>query len=163
MKTTVTVITLGCSLLLAVPSARAEKPAVRPGGGPVKLEKREHGLLPPPLVEKLNLSEEQKAKLQEIEKQWAKTRDEYMAAHKAEFDAARAAAAEARKSEDPAKRREARLMMARAMEGLQPQRQAAMEQVKAILSDEQKKILEQARADFQERRSRAKGKGGAAL
>lgn len=159
MKRTLMLIAIGSALVLGGPAMRAEdaavttKPAVegkRHQKGP-----REH-LLPPGVVDKLNLTEDQKAKIKGIEEAYAKTAKEYRQAHKAEYDAARAAMKEARESKDDAKRKEALEKLKQADAGLQPQRQAAIEQIKSNLTDEQKAILDQAKERAKER---AKSKG----
>lgn len=79
-------------------------------------------LLPPPVIEKLNLSEDQKAKLKSIEEGFTKAQQEYFTFHKEQIEAAKKA-------------------MDAAMAGLQEQRKAAMEQVKSLLTPEQVEML----------------------
>lgn len=144
MKAKLILIAIGGSLLLAGPALRAED-TNKPAGPPRKHGSRENNLLPPPLVEKLNLTEDQKAKLKVIEENWDKTRQEYMDAHKADADAARAAAEEAKQSGDPAKKKEAGEKRRQLVAGLRTQRQQYVDQVRSLLSEEQKKIWEEAK------------------
>lgn len=155
MKRTLMLIAIGSSLVLSGPVVRADDAAnaatpSREGKRHLKGPPREH-LLPPAVVEKLNLTEEQKAKVKEIETAFLKTAQEYRAAHKTEIEAARTAMKEAHDSKDKAKQQAAREQMRTVMQGMQPQRQAAIEQIKSNLNDEQKAILEQAKQKAAER------------
>ncbi len=148
MRNRLILVAIGSSMLLASPPLRAEDtsstnapPARQHKAGP-RGAMVEH-LIPPRLEEKLNLTEDQKPKIKAIEESYTKTAQEYRTAHKAEFDAARAAREEATKSNDPAKRKEAGEKFRQAMAGLQPQRQAAVDQIKSLLTDEQKKTWEE--------------------
>ena len=80
------------------------------------------------MLEKLNLTDEQKTKLKSIEESFGKAQHEYYLAHNDEIEAARKA-------------------LEKAMSGLQEQRQAAMEQIKALLTPEQKALIQNARGE----------------
>lgn len=153
MKNKLVLIAIGGSLLLAAPALRAEDAKTPPPHrehkeGP-KAAPGEH-LLPQNIVEKLNLTEDQKTKIKGIEESFAKTRKEYMDAHKAETDSARTAMKEAKESGDKAKMAAARQQMQQAMAGLDSQRKSAIDQVKSLLTDEQKKVLEDAKKNMME-------------
>ena len=126
MKAKLFAVALG-SLLLVSPTLRAgetncppapSQPQIRKEGPP----RGQFMVIPPQMIEKLNLTEDQKAKLKSIEEAFNKAQQEYFTTHKDEIDAARQA-------------------MTKAMSGLQEQRQAAMEQLKALLTPEQMEML----------------------
>ena len=127
-------LVLGCAGLLAGPALRAgETTATSPTGTPPAHRdgpppRNMAFLLPPPMLEKLNLTDEQKTKLKSIEESFGKAQHEYYLAHNDEIEAARKA-------------------LEKAMSGLQEQRQAAMEQIKALLTPEQKALIQNARGE----------------
>ena len=145
MRNKVILCVLGSSLLLTAPALRAEH-TNSPAGPPSKHQRE--GLLPPNVVEKLNLTDEQKAKLKAITEKFEKNRDEYVAAHRSEMDAARTAMQDA--GNDAEKKKEAREQMGKAMSGLQTERKAAIDELRALLTDEQKKILEESKPKHRE-------------
>lgn len=119
MKAKLFALVIGSSLVLITPALHAGDTNATPQAQPRKEGQRGgFALLPPPLIEKLNLTDEQKTKLKAIEESFGKAQQEYLAAHKDEIDAARKA-------------------METAMAGLQDQRKSAMEQLKALLTPEQ--------------------------
>ena len=121
-----------------------------PGGPPRGGHDRPHGphsegLLPPPLLERLNLTDDQKAKVKELSDQFAKEAKEIR--EKAgitpeDFKAAR---------DDEAKRKELQEKMKPVMEQLKQLRHDYMDKVKGILTDEQKAKLDEAIQHFKER------------
>ncbi len=148
MKNKVVLLAISGSLLLASPALRAEgPPAKKPGGGPPHGQRAPRGenLLPKSVTAKLNLSDDQSKKIEAIEESWDKARKEYMDSHKAEAEAAKAAREEARKSDDPEKKKVAAEKSRQVYAGLKPIRDQYMDQVRSVLSDEQKKILEEER------------------
>jgi Spy/CpxP family protein refolding chaperone len=116
-------VTLGIALTL-IPScfsADEAKPAQHKRGGDLQ------GLL-----EKLNLTDEQKAKVKPIMDKAAADAHEYMTAHADELKAAR-------ESNDPEKKKAA-------FGPMMEKRKATLEEIKPILTDEQKKKLEELQA-----------------
>src|ERR1051325_5459978 len=109
----------GSSLLLTASAVRGGDPAVTNSasahGG--KFPPHRESLLPPNIMEKLNLTDDQKTNIKTITDKFEKNRDEYVAAHRSEMDAARAAMQEASKSDDQAKKKAAREQMAKATAG----------------------------------------------
>ncbi len=148
MKSKLVVLAIGGSLLLASPALRAADTTNPPPSRPMH-KAMEHPLLMG-VYDKLNLTDDQKAKIKTIEESFLQTRREYLAAHKAEIDTAREAVKDARTSGDETKKAEARQKMQQALSGLQPQRKAAMDQILSLLTDEQKKTLEETRKEFRE-------------
>jgi len=136
MKAKLFAVVLGSSLLLGSSVLRAgdTNTTSQPTPPPPHRDGPPRGMgsiLPPQMVEKLNLTEDQKAKLKPIEESFAKAQQEYIAAHKDEIDAARKA-------------------METAMVGLQEQRKAAMEQVKSLLTPEQMALIQSKRGEGRE-------------
>ena len=121
MQTKLFVLAIGCSLLLVSPTLRAgdRDPSTAPQAQPRKEAPRgPASLIPPQILEKLNLTEDQKAKLKSIEENFNKTQQEFYAAHGDEINAARQA-------------------MDKAMAGLREAENTAKEQIKALLTPEQ--------------------------
>ena len=115
------------SLLLISPVLRAGDTTATPppGSPPPHKDGSPRGmfsLLPPQMIEKLNLTDDQKTKLKAIEEGFAKTQQEYYTTHKDAIEAAKKA-------------------MEAAMSGIQEQRKAAMEAVKSLLAQEQMEML----------------------
>jgi Spy/CpxP family protein refolding chaperone len=136
MKSNLIMFAIGSSLMLATTALRAgdttQTPVAPHREGPREWSKGSLPLVPPLLAEKLNLTEDQKTKIKTIEESFTKTQQEYMAAHKEEIEAARKA-------------------MEKAMAPLHEQRKAAMEQVKSLLTEEQRNSIQKARQGFQQR------------
>ena len=118
------------SVLLISPVLRAGDTNPAPASPQPNREMPRGGfsMIPPQLVEKLNLTDDQKAKLKSIEENFSKAQQEYYATHKDEIAAARKA-------------------METAMAGIQEQRKAAMEEIKALLTKEQLDSLQPKRGD----------------
>jgi Spy/CpxP family protein refolding chaperone len=134
MKHRILITTLALVAVFAVSSAinvSAEDQASKGGkrGGPHGM-----GLLPPPAIEKLKLTNEQQAKLKEIsaefEKEAAPIREKMKAAHDSGADKEK---------------------MKELFEQLMPIRKAAMEKVEQILTDEQKACLKKMREEHGKR------------
>jgi Spy/CpxP family protein refolding chaperone len=161
MKKQLILFTIGSSLMLAPLALRAEDTEGPKPGGPPHREMK-HGpkferLIPPGLEEKLKLTEDQKTKIKAIEDSFKKTREEYMAAHKAEFEAGHEAMKAARESNDEGKRKEAGQKLRGLREGMAEHRKVALDQVKSLLTDEQKKLWEEEKQKFQEKHPGRKG------
>jgi len=120
-------------------AAPAPKHEGRPGAGRVM------DLVPPMMVEKLELTAEQKAKLADLEKAYAAEREKLPAVSREDTMKMHEELAAARKAGDKAKAQELRKKI---MEAYAPQmelRRKYMEQFRALLTDEQKKKLDEAR------------------
>src|SRR5437016_1415676 len=109
MKSKLLLIAVGSSLVFASPALRAEDAGgAPPPGHPAHKGPMGEHLLPSTLVEKLNLTEDQKTKIKGIEESFTKTRDEYRASHKSQIDAAQESMKTARESKDKEKMKAAR-------------------------------------------------------
>lgn len=122
---------LGCALLMAAPLLNAADDQ------PAKGEKRgKHGDMTEGILGKLNLTEDQKSKIDAIKAKFRGEMQEFQKAHKEELDAAKQAG-------DRAKMREI-------MQPFAEKRDAMMKDIKDVLTDEQKaqfqKAMDEARA-----------------
>ena len=99
-------------------------------------------LLAPGLKEKLKLTDVQRVELKLIEDDFAKTRQEYKVANQPRIDAAHEANLQARASKDPARIQAAHTQLQQVWAGLEPDRVAALNQVKPLLTPDQLKILD---------------------
>ena len=130
MKTAFIALLVSGTVWLTAASLQAEgtNSTVRPS------QPHEYHLLPPKMVEKLNLTDEQKDKLQSLEEKFGKTYQEYRTAHKDEIEAAQ-------KDIDKAlaELQEKRKDLEQVMAGLLEQRKAAMDEFRAVLTEEQRK------------------------
>ena len=102
----------------------------------------EHALLSPGLKEKLQLTNTQRAELRPIEDGFAKTSQEYQAANQPRIDAAEEASRAARAAKNPARIEAARKQLQQVWAGLQRDRDAAVKQIKPLLTPEQILILD---------------------
>ena len=110
----------------------------------------ERCLLPPGLKEKLRLTAEQRTELKPIEKDFAKTSQEYQAANQPRIDAALEANREACILKDTAQIRAARSQLQQVWAGLQPYRETAVEHIKPLLMPEQLAILQDPKNQWRE-------------
>ena len=114
---------LGCALLMAAPWVNAADDP------PAKCEKRgKHGDMMEGLLAKLNLTEDQKTKVDAIKTKFRGEMQEFQKAHKEELEAAKQAG-------DRAKMKEI-------MKPFAEKREAMMKDIKAVLTDEQKEKLQ---------------------
>lgn len=102
----------------------------------------ERSLLPPGLKEKMRLTEEQRSELKPIEDDFAKTSQAYQAANQPRIDAAKEADRQARESKDDAQIQDARRQLQAVWDGLQPDRDSAVEKIKPLLTPDQLTILD---------------------
>ena len=102
----------------------------------------EHALLSPGLKEKLQLTNTQRAELRPIEDGFAKTSQEYQTANQPRIDAAEEASRAARAAKNPARIEAARKQLQQVWAGLQRDRDAAVKQIKPLLTPEQLLILD---------------------
>ena len=151
MKSKLTLLAIGGSLVMASSPSPAQ--TVNTNETPAQawryqqaLDKDrslgERSLLPPGLKERLKLTEEQRTELKPIEEDFAKTSQKYKAANQPRIDAAQEASRQARESKDAARIQGAREELQRVWAGLQPDREAALKDVKLLLTPDQLKILE---------------------
>jgi len=160
MKTKLTLLVISGSLVLATPAVRAQyantnaNTNARTNSLPLTQTLRyqaalendrflgERSLLPPGLKEKLKLTDEQRIELKPIEKDFAKTTQEYQAANQPRIDAAQEATRQARVLKDTAQIQAARSQLQQVWAGLLPYRETAIKQIKPLLTPEQLMILE---------------------
>ncbi|MGD0251666.1 MAG: Spy/CpxP family protein refolding chaperone [Verrucomicrobiota bacterium] len=162
MKTKFTLLVISSSLLLAAPALLAQNTNTNTNSLPlnqtlkyqVALENDrslgERSLLPPGLKEKLKLTEEQRTELKPIEDDFANTSQQYQTANQPRIDAAQEAIRQARASKDTAQIQAAREQLQRVWAGLQPDRVAAVNQIKPLLTPDQLKVLEDAKNQWHE-------------
>ena len=160
MKIKLTLLVISSSLVLAAPALLAQNTNTNalPFAQTVKyqaaLEKDrtsgERCLLPPGLMEKLQLTAEQRTELKPIEKDFAKTSQEYQAANQPRIDAAHESNRQARLSKDTAQIQAARSQLQQVWAGLQPYRVAAVEKIKPLLLPEQVTVLQDPKNQWRE-------------
>ena len=152
MKSKFILLAIGSSLLLAAPALLAQNNSTantqtrqyqRPFEG-------ERLLLPPGLKEKLDLTDQQKAELKPIEDDFANTSEQYQIANQPRIDAALEANRQARTSKDTAQIQAARKQLQDVWAGLQRYRDAAVNQIKPLLTPEQLTILEDPKNQWRE-------------
>ena len=110
----------------------------------------ECALLPPGLKEKMKLTDEQRAELQPIEDDFAKTSKEYQAANQPRIDAALEAIRQADAAKDTTQIQAARHQLQQEWAGLQSDRDAAIVRVKPLLTPAQIVILEDPKNQWHE-------------
>ena len=153
MKTKLTLLAISSSLLLAAPALPAQDTNANSTNNLAQTWKYqkafendrslgERSLLPPGLKEKLKLTDEQRTELKPIEDDFANTSQQYQTANQPRIDAAQEAIRQARESKDTTQIQAARKQLQRVWAGLQPDREAALNQIKLLLTPDQLKILE---------------------
>jgi len=156
MKAKSTLLAIVSSLVLVTPALLAQDTNSNSGTNSLPLNQTlkyqvalendrtlgEHSLLPPGLKEKMRLTEEQRSELKPIEDDFAKTSQEYQAANQPQIDAALEANREARESKDESQIQDARRQLQAVWDGLQPDRDSAVDKVKPLLTPDQLAILE---------------------
>jgi Spy/CpxP family protein refolding chaperone len=110
----------------------------------------ERSLLPPGLKEKMKLTDEQRADLKPIEDDFANTSQQYQIANQPRIDAAQEANRQARASKDAAQIQAARNQLQQVWAGLQPDREAAVNKIKPLLTPDQLKVLDDAKNQWRE-------------
>jgi Spy/CpxP family protein refolding chaperone len=110
----------------------------------------ERSLLPPGLKEKLKLTEEQRIELKPIEDDFANASQQYQTANQSRIDDAQEANRRARASKDAAQIQAARKQLQDVWVGLQRDREAAVNQVKPLLTPDQLKVLEDPKNQWHE-------------
>ena len=160
MKTKLTLLALSGSLVLAAPALLAQNtntntlPLTQTLKYQLALENDrslgEHSILPPGLKEKLRLTEEQRTELKPIEKDFAKTSQEYQTANQPRIAAAYEANRQARLAKDAARIQAARSQLQQVWAGLQPYRDSAIIRVKPLLTPAQLTVLEDPKNQWRE-------------
>jgi hypothetical protein len=153
MKTKLTLLAIGSSLVLAAPALLAQD--TNTNGTNIftqtwKYQKAfendrslgEQSLLPPGLKEKLQLTDEQRTELKPIEDDFAKTCREYQKANQPRIDAAEEATRQARAAKDTAQIQAARRQLQQVWAGLRPYRVTAVTQIRPLLTPVQIAILD---------------------
>ena len=110
----------------------------------------ERAILPPGLKEKLRLTAEQRSELKPIEDDFSNTSEQYQTANQPSIDAALEVNRQAREAKDTGRIEAARRQLQRAWAGLQPYRNAAVKQIKPLLTPVQTIVLEDAKNQWHE-------------
>jgi Spy/CpxP family protein refolding chaperone len=160
MKSKLTLLAISSSLVLAAPALLAQNtntntlPLTQTVKYQAALENDrslgERSLLPPGLKEKLKLTEDQRTELKPIEDDFANTCQQYQTANQPRIDAAQEANRQARASKDTAKIEAARKQLQQVWAGLRPYREAAVKQIKPLLTPDQLKVLEDPKNQWHE-------------
>ena len=160
MNTKLTLLAISSSLVLAAPALLAQTtntntlPLTQTVKYQAALENDrslgERSLLPPGLKEKMKLTNEQRTELKPIEDDFANTSQQYQIANQPRIDAAQEANRQARVSKDTAQIQAAREQLQQVWAGLQPYREAAVKQIKPLLTPEQLTVLEDAKNQWRE-------------
>ena len=98
----------------------------------------------------MKLTEEQRGELKPIEDDFANTCQQYQIANQPRIDAAEEANRQARASKDTAKIEAARKQLQQVWAGLRPYREAAVKQIKPLLTPDQITILDDAKNQWRE-------------
>lgn len=154
MKLSRTIIAVLAAALVTTVASAQDKPEQKgpPGGGRGHHGGGMRGLLPPELVEKLNLTPEQKSKYDELQKGFEKDAAQYRTDHQIDFEAMK----KARESKDEA----AMKKFGEQMKGMMDIRKGYMDKLEAVLNDQQKGTLKEAREKMMQRGGpRGEGKG----
>ena len=160
MKTKITLLAIGSSLLLAAPALLAQNtntnalPLHQTLKYQVALEADrslgERSLLPPGLKEKLQLTDAQQTELKPFEDDFAKTSLEYQTANQPRIDAAIEANRQARAAKDATQIQTARAQLQQVWAGIQPDRVATVARIKSLLTPAQLKLLEDPKNQWRE-------------
>jgi Spy/CpxP family protein refolding chaperone len=161
MKTKLTLLAIGSSLVLAAPVLLAQDTNTNGTNTltqTVKYQKAfendrslgERCLLPPGLKEKMKLTDEQRTELKPIEDDFANSCQQYQIANQPRIDAAQEANRQARASKDTAKIEAARKQLQQVWAGFRPYREAAVKQIKPLLTPDQITILEDPKNQWRE-------------
>ena len=138
------------------PAASGDAPKQQGPGGPGA---RRRGNPLEGILAKLNLSDDQKAKVGDIMKAHKDAMDKYREEHKTEFEAVRAKMKEAREAKDQDKMKEAYAEMRKLMEA-GPSLKDLADKIREVLTDEQKKTFDEAVAEMKKRFENGGGPGG---
>jgi hypothetical protein len=161
MRTKLTLLAISSSLVLAAPALLAQDTNTNSTNTLTQTWKYqkafendrslgEQSLLPPGLKEKLKLTDEQRIELKPIEDDFAKTCQEYQKANQPRIDAAEEANRQARAAKDTAQIQAARKQLQAVWAGLRPYREAAVKQIRPLLTPDQIAILDDPKNQWRE-------------
>jgi hypothetical protein len=160
MKNKLTLLAISSLLVLAAPALLAQNtntntlPLTQTLKYQAALENDrslgERSLLSPGLKEKMKLTDAQRTELKPIEDDFANTCQEYQTANQPRIDAAQEANRQARASKDTTQIQAARKQLQQVWAGLQPYREAAVKQIKPLLTPDQLKVLEDPKNQWHE-------------
>jgi len=161
MKTKFTLLAISSSLMLAAPALLGQDTNNNSTNSLTQTWKYqkalendlflgERSLLPPGLMEKLQLTDEQRGEMKPIEDDFANTCQEYQTANQPRIDAAEEANRQARAAKDTAKIEAARKQLQQVWAGLRPYRVTAVNQIKPLLTPDQLAILDDAKNQWRE-------------
>ena len=161
MRTKLTLLAISSSLVLAAPALLAQDTNTNSTNTLTQTWKYqkafendrslgEQSLLPPGLKEKLKLTDEQTIELKPIEDDFAKTCWEYQKANQPRIDAAEEATRQARAAKDTAQIQAARKQLQAVWAGLRPYREAAVKQIRPLLTPDQLAILDDPKNQWRE-------------
>lgn len=163
MKTKFILSAIGSSLVLGAPVLLAQNtntnsiPLTQTLKYQVALENDrslgERSLLPPGLKEKLKLTNDQRIELKPIEDDFANTSQQYQVANQPRIDAALEANSRARASKNSDQIQAARKQLQDVWNGLQRDREAAVKQIKPLLTPDQLVVLEDTKNQWRESRA----------
>jgi hypothetical protein len=119
------------------PSAPTNAPVV------TAIPERGQPLLSPEEKDLLKFTSDQQPKLKTIEDDFAKTRQEFITANQARIDGANDAFAQALISKDESRIQLANTQLEMAWAGMKPERIAAMNRIKALLTPDQLKVFDE--------------------
>jgi Spy/CpxP family protein refolding chaperone len=143
-------LTTAIAVLSSVAVGAAEGPGPAEGKhGPPPPNKR--GLLPQRVVDELALNADQTAKYHDLNAQFTKERDAYLASHKIENLSVREEFRTAKEKGDQAKLDELRAKRREAMKPLEDMRKKYIDQLRAVLTPDQISKLDAAKEHRQER------------
>jgi Spy/CpxP family protein refolding chaperone len=160
VKTKYTLLIAGSLLLTAAPTVLAQTtntnslPLVQTAEYQQALENDrslgERSLLPPGLKEKMQLTDDQRSELKPIEDDFAKTCEQFQIANQPRIDAAHESIRIANLGKDPAQIQTAREQLQQVWASLQRYRDAAVEQIRSILTPDQLAILDDPKNQWRE-------------
>ena len=167
MKIKFTLLAVSCSLMLGVPALLAENITtntvyISANSFPIDLTLKyhkalinerslgEHSLLPPALKDKMGITAEQRDELKPIEDDFASTSQRYEAANQSRIDDAGDVSRQVRGSKNTAQIQAARDQSQLVWAGLDPERNAAVKQIKPVLTPDQIAILEDPQNQWRE-------------
>jgi Spy/CpxP family protein refolding chaperone len=122
--------------------------------------KRPDSFVPPPVVEKLSLTDEQRTQLKDLTDQFKKERDALVGDRKGEGQDLREQMKAAHEAGDEAKVEALREKMRQRMEPVMKLRKQYVEKLRAGLTPDQQKKLDEGLERFRERMAEHRGPGG---
>jgi len=149
MKRIALLLTAAAVLTTAAVWAENPAPAAKGKGGPGRMGNM--ALLPPRALEELKLTPEQKTKVDALEAKYDKERDEWKANHLEENTKLQEQLKAANEAKDQTKVKEIRAKLKEANAPMMEVRKKYMDQVRAVLTDEQKQTLDGMQAKMRER------------